>query len=131
MDKATILFVDDDRDFLDAQQAWFGAKGFRVVTADTGEAAVQAARSARPDIIFLDLMMEHYDSGFTLGRRLRGDPALSAVPIIMLSGVAAATGQGFAEQAEELRRWSRIDGFVDKPVTSQQLLRVVERALQG
>jgi two-component system, OmpR family, phosphate regulon response regulator PhoB len=125
----TILFVDDDRDFLMAQHAWFGAHGFRVLTAETGDEAMAAVGSQQPSIIFLDLMMEHYDSGFTLGRRLRQVPGLAEVPIVMLSGVAAATGRRFDEDTAGLKEWSKLDGFLDKPVTSKQLMRVIETML--
>ena len=128
---ATILFVDDDRDFLMAQKAWFGAHGYEVLTAETSDEALAVLAEVRPRIIFLDLMMEHYDSGFTLGRRMRAIPGIEQVPIVMLSGVAAATGQRFDEEAPGLKEWSKLDGFLDKPVTSKQLLRVVDTLAPG
>ena len=82
--------------------------------------------SDTPDIIFLDLMMEHYDSGFRLGHQIRKDARLPDEPIVMLSGVAASTGQRFDDEGEGLLAWSRLDRFVDKPVTGKQLLKVVE-----
>lgn len=129
MSKRTILFVDDDRDFLRAQEAWFGAKGYRVLTAETGDAAMELLHADTPDIIFLDLMMEHFDSGFQLCHKLRQLPKLAEVPIVMLSGVAAATGQRFDDEQIGLKSWSKIDGFVDKPVTSKQLLKEVQDRL--
>jgi CheY-like chemotaxis protein len=125
----TILFVDDDRDFLMAQKAWFAARGFRVLTAESGDDAMAALGLIRPDIVFLDLMMEHFDSGFTLGHRIRQLPSMAEVPVVMLSGVAAATGHRFDEEAAGLKGWSKLDGFLDKPVTSKRLLRVVETHL--
>jgi hypothetical protein len=47
----------------------------------------------------------------------------------MLSGVAAATGRRFDEDVQGLKEWSKLDGFLDKPVTSKQLLRIVETML--
>lgn len=129
MSKRTILFVDDDRDFLRAQEAWFGAKGYRVLTAESGDLAIELLRTETPDIIFLDLMMEHYDSGFQLSHKLRKDPKLASVPMVMLSGVAAATGQRFDNHPDSLKSWSKLDGFVDKPVTSKQLLKEVQERL--
>lgn len=127
--EVTILFVDDDQDFLRAQKAWFGARGFKVLTAETGDDALALVGMVRPDIVFLDLMMEHYDSGFTLAHRLRQMPSVQDIPVVMLSGVAAATGQRFDDEAAGLKGWSKIDKFLDKPVTSKQLLRVVETSL--
>jgi CheY-like chemotaxis protein len=124
-----ILFVDDDRDFLAAQTAFFGGRGYEVVTVDRVEGALERISQERPDVIVLDLMMEHYDSGFVLGRKIRQDPAMSNVPIIMLSGVASATGHKFAGDTAALKDWIKLDAFLDKPATGRQLIKVVEEKL--
>jgi CheY-like chemotaxis protein len=124
-----ILFVDDDRDFLAAQTAFFGGRGYEVVTVDRVEGALEKISQERPDVIVLDLMMEHYDSGFVLGRKIRQDPAMISVPIIMLSGVASATGHKFAADAASLKDWIKLDAFLDKPVTGRQLIKAVEEKL--
>ena len=125
----TILFVDDDDDFLQAQAAYFGSRGHTVVTASSSEEAMESLDAMTPDIIFLDLMMERFDSGFRLGYAMRKREGLSATPIVMLSGVAAATGQRFDDEMDGLRAWSRLDRFIDKPVTGKQLLGVAEELL--
>jgi CheY-like chemotaxis protein len=124
-----ILFVDDDRDFLAAQTAFFGGRGYEVVTVDRVEGALEKISQERPDVIVLDLMMEHYDSGFVLGRKIRQDSAMRNVPIIMLSGVASATGHKFAGDTAALKDWIKLDAFLDKPVTGRQLSKVVEEKL--
>jgi CheY-like chemotaxis protein len=124
-----ILFVDDDRDFLAAQAAFFGGRGFAVVTVDRTDGALERIQAEQPDVIVLDLMMEHYDSGFLLGRRIRQDPAMANVPILMLSGVAAATGHKLAAEAAALKDWMKLDAFLDKPITGRQLLKAIEEKL--
>ena len=124
-----ILFVDDDRDFLSAQTAFFNSRGFEVVTVDRVDGALERISEVKPDVIVLDLMMEHYDSGFMLSRKIRRDPAMATVPILMLSGVASATGHKFAADAAALKDWIKLDAFLDKPVTGRQLLKVVEEKL--
>lgn len=124
-----ILFVDDDRDFLTAQAAFFGGRGFEVVTVDRVEGALERIGQERPDVIVLDLMMEHYDSGFTLSRKIRQNPAMAAVPILMLSGVASATGHKLGGEIAALKDWVKLDAFLDKPVTGRQLLKVIEEKL--
>jgi CheY-like chemotaxis protein len=125
----TLLFVDDDREFLQAQAALFGARGYTVLTADTTEAAVETLARSTPDVIVLDLMMEHYDSGLILCRRIRRDARFAQTPIVMLSGVAATTGHQLAGE-EKLMNWSQLDLFLDKPVSSRRLLQVVEERLE-
>jgi len=124
-----LLFVDDDVMFLAAQAAYFGSRGFTVSTAEGTQEALALLEGDPPDIIFLDLMMEHSDSGFTLARRIRRDERLKSVPLVMLSGVASVTGSSFSMEQEELRAWSSLDEFVDKPVSARQLLSIVEKRL--
>ncbi len=124
-----ILFVDDDRDFLRSQSILFSSRGYRVLTAESGEEALKLLENEVPDIIFLDLMMEHYDTGFTLSFQIRKDDRFKNVPLVMLSGVASQTGRRFDKQTDELKKWSKLDAFMDKPVTGKQLLKVVEEKL--
>ena len=125
----TILFVDDDRDFLDAQAAYFGSRGHVVHTHENSEDALGFLQTAIPDIIFVDLMMERFDSGFRLAHQIRKDERLAGVPIVMLSGVARETGQRFDQEGQGLLSWSRLDRFVDKPATGKQLLGIAEEFL--
>ncbi len=124
-----ILFVDDDTDFLAAQQAYFGSRGHDVRTAESSSEALELLETSIPDIIFLDLMMERYDSGFRLAYELRKRQELADTPIVMLSGVARETGQRFDKEGEGLLAWSKLDRFVDKPATGRQLLAVAEELL--
>jgi two-component system alkaline phosphatase synthesis response regulator PhoP len=124
-----ILFVDDDRDFLGAQEAFFRGRGYAVITHDRTSDAVERAREEKPDVIVLDLMMEHHDSGFVLARKLRQEPSLATVPILMLSGVASATGHKFSEDTRSLKEWMKLDAFLDKPITGRQLVKVIEEKL--
>ncbi len=127
----TILFVDDDRDFLDAQAAFFGSRGHAVHTVESSQDALDFLQANLPDIIFLDLMMERFDSGFRLAHQLRKDERLAHVPIVMLSGVARETGQRFDQEGQGLLSWSRLDRFVDKPATGKQLLGIAEEFLEA
>lgn len=124
--KKKLLFVDDDKDFLNSQSIYFSSRGYEVLTAECGEEALKILQKQIPDLIILDLMMEHFDSGFTLAHRIRKDKRLQDVPLIMLSGVASTTGRRFDRETESLGRWSKLDAFLDKPITGKQLLKVIE-----
>ena len=126
-----LLFIDDDRDFLDAQAAFFGGKGHAVQTAESSEDALELLETYTPDLIFLDLMMERYDTGFRLAHQIRKDPRFEHTPIVMLSGVGRETGQRFDQEGKSLLSWSRLDRFVDKPATGKQLLGIAEELLAG
>jgi two-component system response regulator CpxR len=125
----TLLFIDDDRDFLAAQRAYFGTRGYTVLTADTQEQAHEVLAAQVPDLVVLDLMMEHYDSGFRLGHRIRKDARFAKTPVLMLSGVASATGQRLEADARQLAIWSKLDAFLDKPISQTDLLQAVQQRL--
>ncbi len=122
-----IMFVDDDRDFLTSQSIFFSSRGYDVLTAEDDQEALKLLEEETPDVMILDLMMEHYDSGFALARKIRSVERFRDVPLIMLSGVASATGRRFDQDAAELKKWSGVDTFLDKPVTGLQLLKVIEQ----
>ena len=127
--KKILLFVDDDPTYIAAQSAFFSSRGFAVLTADGSDAALKVLENETPDMILIDLMMEHFDSGFTLARRIRQEERFQSTPLVMLSGVASETGTGFAQEREALKKWSHLDDFLDKPVSVHRLLSIIERRL--
>ncbi len=68
-------------------QSRLAAHGYDIVTATDGEAALAAVRETQPDLILLDVMMPKMD-GFEVCRRLRADPSLPFIPIIMVTAKA-------------------------------------------
>lgn len=79
-----ILIVDDNRMLANLYRSSLTAAGFSVETADDGEAGLAAARRTPPDLVLLDMMMPRMN-GLEVLTALRGDPALSAVPVIVCS----------------------------------------------
>lgn len=82
-----VLFVDDDaymRRLMTARLAHLGAQ---VETAPGAPAALSFLESHRPDLIVLDAVMPGMD-GFDLCRRLKGDPLLQSIPVVILTAVA-------------------------------------------
>jgi CheY-like chemotaxis protein len=114
---------------LDAQAAFFGSRGHAVSTVESSREALELLETAIPDIIFIDLMMERYDSGFRLAYEIRKRDRFAHVPLVMLSGVARETGQRFDQEGKGLLDWTRLDRFVDKPATGRQLLAIAEEFL--
>jgi adenylate cyclase len=84
-----ILVVDDNEANLDIAKMRLESQGFEVVTAVDGEDALEKARAATPDLLLLDIMMPKLD-GIEVTRRLKSDPALPFVPIILVTAKADA-----------------------------------------
>jgi len=79
-----ILVVDDDIKIVRLVRAYLEQAGYHVLTAHDGNAAMLLIRQERPDLVVLDLMMPGRD-GWDVTRIVRGDEALAATPIIMLT----------------------------------------------
>jgi len=79
---ATILVVDDEPNIVELNQLYLENAGYRVLTAYDGKTALQMARTVRPDLMVLDLMLPEID-GFDVCRRMRQND--DEMPIIMLT----------------------------------------------
>ncbi len=79
-----ILFVDEDKEIVRIVRAYLEKAGYNVSVAYDGETALHIIRSDRPDLVVLDLMLPDRD-GWDITRIVRSDPALAAIPIVMLT----------------------------------------------
>ncbi len=79
-----ILIVDDDLDTLKLVGLILQRQGYGIVAANGGNQALVKASAERPDLILLDLMMPDMD-GYEVTRRLRADPALAHIPIVLFT----------------------------------------------
>jgi signal transduction histidine kinase/DNA-binding response OmpR family regulator len=79
-----VLVVDDDPLVAEMLQQTLPDSEFALISAADGEEGLQAVRDRRPDVILLDLMMPRLD-GFGVIERLRADPELRNIPIIVIS----------------------------------------------
>lgn len=84
MAKHKILVVDDEKDILELINYNLSSRGFDVSLAETGEKAIALAKTAKPDLILLDLMLPGVD-GIEVCRKLKEDQATNTIPIIMLT----------------------------------------------
>ena len=117
MAKKNILLVDDDAVFLEAISAVLETK-YDLETASNGTAALEKIERRRPDLIILDVMMDHMTEGFDVARALRSNPETEKIPIIMLTGV----DQVYNMRLEVDESWVPCDRYVEKPVSPGDLL---------
>jgi DNA-binding response OmpR family regulator len=84
MGNAKILIVDDEEDIVELVRYNLTREGFDTLSAVSGETALKLVRNEAPDLIVLDLMLPGVD-GLEVTRRLKGDPNLRNIPIVMLT----------------------------------------------
>jgi signal transduction histidine kinase len=83
---STILIVDDEAVGRETLEALLTARGYNLVFASNGPEALEKAAELAPDLILLDVMMPGMD-GFEVCQRLRADPRLAEVPVIMITAL--------------------------------------------
>lgn len=120
-----ILVVEDDDDLRGVVHDHLRQKGYRVLTAKNGDAALKTALHENPDVILLDLMLPGRDGLSFLGQ-LRQDPERGhAIPVIILTNLVETT-----------ERWERIsalgiEDYVEKADFSLELVSsLVQKALK-
>lgn len=117
----TLLAVDDSVTMRKVLEITFSSEEFRVVTADSPDAALKKARSEKPALILLDVTLPGQD-GYALCKTLKAEnPGVSVLILSSKQGPYDAA-KGSAAGADE---------FADKPFDTQQLLDKVKRVLQN
>jgi two-component system phosphate regulon response regulator PhoB len=82
--KESILVVDDEEDIRELIHYNLSKDGYAVTCAATGEEGLSLVTTLKPDLIILDLMLPGID-GLEVCRKLKSDPALKSIPIVMVS----------------------------------------------
>ena len=124
--KAKILLIDDDADFVEATKLVLESKPYEIITASDGTQGIIKARKEKPDLIILDIIMP-VKNGFNAAEELKKDPELQKIPVIMLTSFSQkvsetnlSRGQGLLLDTED---------YIDKPVAPEELLKRVEKQL--
>ena len=118
-----ILLVEDDEMNRDMLSRRLLKRGYAVTIAMDGEEGVRLARAERPDLILMDMSLPVID-GWEATRRLKGDDATKAIPLIALTAHAMAGDEAKARAAG-------CDDFDTKPVELPRLLSKIEGLLAG
>jgi CheY-like chemotaxis protein len=127
----TILIVDDDPDLQEGQKLFLESRGYEVLTAGSTEEGLELLKRSAPDLIIVDLMMEHYDAGFVFCAKVRENPELAEVPIVMQTSAGAKLGFSPDSYDEKARSWMKADKILAKPVPLEELLATIEEYLSG
>jgi twitching motility two-component system response regulator PilH len=120
---ARLLVVDDSATIRAVLGKMLVQDGYEVLKAGDGEAAIEAARSQSPDLVFLDIVLPGM-SGFAVLRALRHDPRTATTPIIMMSGNQQATEQFYVQRFGA-------DGFVKKPFGRREVFDAIRELVRA
>jgi two-component system cell cycle response regulator DivK len=116
-----ILVVEDQADNRQILRDLLTSEGYRVIEAQDGEEGIRAATAARPDLILMDIQLPLLD-GYEATRRIKADPALRAIPIIVVTSYSLSGDEAKARAAG-------CDDFVPKPYSRRQLMAKISQYL--
>ena len=122
MAKTKILIVDDEPDAVELIEFNLKAAGYECSSAADGNEALKKARSFCPDLIVLDLMLPEVD-GLEVCKILKRDPALLAIPILMLTAKAAEIDRVLGLELGA-------NDYVTKPFSPRELVLRIKNLLQ-
>jgi putative two-component system response regulator len=121
MKRPVILVADDDAVFAESVASVLRIR-YDVCAVGNGTEAMAVISEDLPDLVILDVMMDHMSEGFDVARRLRGDDRTALVPIIILTGVDRV----YNLRMEVDESWVPADRYLEKPISPAELLQVVE-----
>ena len=120
-----ILIVDDDADCRELARLILEPH-YEVREACSPPACFEAIKARKPDLILLDVMMNHLSDGLDMTRELKGSPDFKDIPVIMVTSVNEV--YDYRQQIDP--SYYPHEGWIDKPVKKQVLLDMVARVLK-
>lgn len=117
----TVLIVDDSRTVRRVMSSMLRQSGYRALEAEDGARGIELARSHKPNLIFMDVMMPGMD-GFQATRKLQNDMDTQDIPVIIVSGNQQATIQAWVRKIGAR-------GFMAKPFERGEFFRRLESVI--
>src|SRR3974377_1691021 len=117
-----ILVVEDQEDNRQILRDLLTNSGYNLVEAEDGEQALTMAQHQRPDLILMDVQIPLLD-GYEVTRRLKADPELRDIPIIVVTSYALSGDESMA-------RTAGCNAYVSKPYSARQLLAKIQEFIR-
>jgi len=120
-EKGTILYVEDNPENRMLVRRILLSEDYNLIEAIDAQDALETLKTAQPDLILMDINMPNMD-GYTLTAKIKTTPGFERIPILALT---ANVMRGDKEKTLE----AGCDGYIQKPIDFDELLREVERFL--
>ena len=119
----TILVIEDDKFLRELISRKLTGEGFDVLEAVDGEEGIKKIKEGKPDLVLLDLILPSID-GFEVLTRVRDDPAVSSIPVIILSNL------GQREEVEKGLKLGAIDYLIKAHFTPGEIIEKIKNVLK-
>lgn len=120
MSQKTALIIDDEPDVTEYHGTLLSDNGWRVLTANSGNAGLELARKDVPDVVLLDVMMPERGGLSTL-IAFRKDELLKKIPVVLVTGIQESLTRDFESFLDRFKTYNP-DGYVEKPIKPEALL---------
>ena len=115
--------MEDEPEMIDLMRLILGRRGFEVKGANGGAEGLKMIRESAPDLILLDLMMPDMD-GWEVYQQLKADEKTKNIPVIVVTAKAQSIDKVLGLHI------AKVDDYIAKPFSPQELLNSVEKVLQ-
>ncbi len=124
-----ILVIDDEPDMVTFLSTLLEENGYDTVPASDGEEGLEKARTQKPDLVSLDLLMPN-KSGFKMFRELRKDEGLKDIPVVMVTGFAKddVPQMDFKEWIQK-RAVRGPEAYIEKPVNKEAYVETIRNLI--
>lgn len=125
------MLVDDEEDVIVYLSTALEDAGYSPFTATNAAVGLALIREVRPDLVCLDVLMPE-ESGFSLFRALRSDPALAGIPVIIVSAMNVTRELGDVDYLSlpNGTALAEPEGYVEKPISAETFLAKVAAVLE-
>jgi DNA-binding response OmpR family regulator len=128
--RARLLIIDDDPDFVDALRGILEPAGYATDVAYNPKDGLEALKARTYDLLLLDILMGRGAEGIMLARKMRKDPQLSRIPVLIITGLREQIAFLFPGQPVHPHLLP-VDELMEKPVDPAVLLERVNALLQA
>jgi two-component system response regulator VicR len=119
-----ILCIEDEPEMIDLIRLILGRRGFEVVGAAGGKEGLEKVRQQPPELVLLDLMMPDMD-GWEVYQQMKADEKTKDIPVIVVTAKAQSIDKVLGLHI------AKVDDYIAKPFSPQDLLNSVEKVLNA
>ena len=120
--KKKIVYIEDDEEMIELVRRILSRKGYRVIGAIGGQEGLEVTRRVTPDLVLLDLWMPDID-GWDVFQQIRVDESTKHIPVIVITAKSKEIDKILGLQI------AKVDDYISKPFSPQELLESVEKLL--
>lgn len=121
-DTKRIIYIEDEQEMIDLVRLILSRKGYQVKGASGGQEGLDLVRAESPDLVLLDLMMPDMD-GWEVYQQMKAGGITREIPVIVITAKAQNIDKVLGVHI------AKVDDYISKPFTPQQLIDSVEKVL--